>query len=498
MVNRQKLKLHNEGGKKIVHPADAQRRKEKEKYRLRKKEHRKKYHTEVLLNKSPGEIQSQIQFYKELDNAGKLSKANRDRLQRDEAMFGKLKTEINERHQKRLAEPKSYLEVDFEELKSYRKYSVFYDSERNPWGAPPPGHSISYRHPDGSVRPEPPSVDPDVEPMDLVADGKKAASDDSDSDEEEDEPPMLPSSLPDGSLPASSFRSGMPPLPPGMPPLPAGMPQGPTVLPPLPAGMPPLPPGMPPLPACMPPPRPGLSLLPAGMLPLPAGVPPQLGGSTDLPPMPPGMPPLPPVMSEMPPMPSGMPPFAAGVPPGMSPGAADEQFVMPVGYPSVPSSLAGRPDTREQSGFLGVPAAACPTVRSAWGTAPSSASQPHSQEACMRPPNTRPPTSTAIAKGMKPKAARKAFGAPPPPPPKSKAPGRNTGHVAPPPTGASTFFVPTSLRTQKPRVQMSVVTSSATHLTSASILAVQRQRDETSIDRGGMDDAYRADRKSVV
>merc|ERR1712136_262648 len=317
-------------------------------------------------------------------------------------------------------------------------------------------------------RREPPGVDPDVEPMDLVADGKKAASDDSDSDEEEDEPPMLPSSLPDGSLPASSFRSGMPPLPPGMPPLPAGMPQGPTVLPPLPAGMPPLPPGMPPLPACMPPPRPGLSLLPAGM-------PPQLGGSTDLPPMP-----------------SGMPPFAAGVPPGMSPGAADEQFVMPVGYPSVPSSLAGRQDTSDQSGFLGVPAAACPTVRSAWGTAPSSAGQPHSQEACMRPPNTRPPTSTAIAKGMKPKAARKAFVAPPPPPPKSKAPGRNTGHVAPPPTGASTFFVPTSLRTQKPRVQMSVVTSSATHLTSASILAVQRQRDETSIDQGGMDDAYRA------
>merc|ERR1712136_315595 len=317
-----------------------------------------------------------------------------------------LKTEINERHQKRLAEPKSYLEVDFEELKSYRKYSVFYDAERNPWGAPPPGHSISYRHPDGSVRREPPSVDPDVEPMDLVADGKKAASDDSDSDEEEDEPPMLPSSLPDGSLPASSFRSGMPPLP-------AGMPQGPTVLPPLPAGMPPLPPGMPPLPA--------------------------------------GMPPLPPVMSEMPPMPSGMPPFAAGVPPVMSPGAADEQFVMPVGYPSVPSSLAGRQDTSDQSGFLGVPAAACPTVRSAWGTAPSSAGQPHSQEACMRLPNTRPPTSTAIAKGMKPKAARKAFVAPPPPPPKSKAPGRNTGHVAPPPTGASTFFVPTSLRTQKPR-----------------------------------------------
>ncbi|CAL1139087.1 unnamed protein product [Cladocopium goreaui] len=48
--------------------------------------------------------------------------------------------------------------VDFEELKIHRKASIYYDPVKNPYGAPPSGQVLMYRHPDGSVKREPPEL----------------------------------------------------------------------------------------------------------------------------------------------------------------------------------------------------------------------------------------------------------------------------------------------------------------------------------------------------
>eukprot|EP00434_Breviolum_minutum_P025513 symbB.v1.2.022543.t1/scaffold2009.1/size92556/2 len=146
--------------------------------------------------------------------------------------------------------------VDFEELKIHRKASIYYDPVKNPYGAPPQGQVLMYRHPDGSVKREPPELPsgasaaqltqglvpghgdmvlPHQRPMQEEDDGESGESEDEEDDEEDDEP-MLPSELPDGTALPSEPSSpppepGLPPLPPGPPPL---------------AALPPMPPGPPP------------------------------------------------------------------------------------------------------------------------------------------------------------------------------------------------------------------------------------------------------------
>ena len=41
-------------------------------------------------------------------------------------------------------------------MKAVSRLSVYYDKNMNPRGAPPPGKVQAYRHPDGTIRPEPP------------------------------------------------------------------------------------------------------------------------------------------------------------------------------------------------------------------------------------------------------------------------------------------------------------------------------------------------------
>eukprot|EP00928_Gymnodinium_smaydae_P011628 TRINITY_DN14268_c0_g2_i2.p1 TRINITY_DN14268_c0_g2~~TRINITY_DN14268_c0_g2_i2.p1 ORF type:complete len:462 (-),score=130.35 TRINITY_DN14268_c0_g2_i2:69-1454(-) len=286
MGKQNKNVMHDAAGKKIMHPADAIRKKAKKKRIEKVKKERMGNFEKKLLERSPDEIQREIQFLKyDIERKEKakidIPKYVRDKLQRLEVGFERLKEKVEDKHNKRMAEPKSSMHIDFEELKIHRKSSIFYHPVMNPYGAPPNGQMLMYKHPDGSVRREPPAVAAtgSVDSVDREealgpgGGGAGAGSESGDSDsgdddeamDDDDEEPPLPAELPweiGPSIPSSS-SSGAPPLPPGAPPLPAGAPPLPAGLPPLPPGLPPLPPGLPPLPGGFPP--------GAGLPPLPPG-----------------------------------------------------------------------------------------------------------------------------------------------------------------------------------------------------------------------------------
>lgn len=319
--------MHDAEGRKIAHPADAERRKHKKRKLEKFKKTRKDNFEQRMLLMSPESIEMEIRaltadFARKRAHKIEITKMSLDHLARLESNYAKMKDSIEERHEKRMAEPKASHHIDFDELKVHRKSSIYYHPVNNPYGAPPTGQTLMYRHPDGSVKREPPPL---AETQTKTDDRHAAGSDNEDEDENSDDDdsdaePMLPSTLPGGfeieiETSASStmppLLAGLLPIPAGMPPLPAGQPPMPTGMPPLPGGqlllatdMPPLPAGMPPLPVGLPP-------LPAGMPPLHSGVPPFAAGTTSLPT---GMPPLP---SGMPLLPAGMPPLPSGKPPSI-------------------------------------------------------------------------------------------------------------------------------------------------------------------------------------
>merc|ERR1740121_1985793 len=245
----------------IMHPADAIRKQAKKRRIEKAKKERHQNFEKKLLSMNPEDIESNIRDFKdelERKKAAKqdVSKWKADKLNRLEVNFKKMKDKIVEKAKERAARPRGAHEIDFEELKIFRKYSIFYHPVTNPYGAPPTGQVLMYRHPDGSTKREPPELS-DEKLAAVVEDqagagsgpGEDGSEEDSDSEEEDDEP-MLPTSLP--GAPAE-LPPGLPPLiGPGMPPgvvlpqalpaLPPGLPPG-AALPPLPLGKPPLPAG---------------------------------------------------------------------------------------------------------------------------------------------------------------------------------------------------------------------------------------------------------------
>eukprot|EP00444_Apocalathium_aciculiferum_P007546 CAMPEP_0183412524 /NCGR_PEP_ID=MMETSP0370-20130417/21078_1 /TAXON_ID=268820 /ORGANISM="Peridinium aciculiferum, Strain PAER-2" /LENGTH=225 /DNA_ID=CAMNT_0025595635 /DNA_START=32 /DNA_END=706 /DNA_ORIENTATION=+ len=216
-----KEKLHDAGGKKIMHPADAVRRQAKKRKLEKTKQERADNFERKMLGTSPEEVEHEIRALKfdhERKRAAKIevTKHAQDRLTRLEANYKRLKETIQEKHEKRQAEPKSSLHVNFEELKIHRKSSIFYHPINNPYGAPPNGQTLMYRHPDGSVKREPPPLaqedaapaapgfdgpNPDSgsgESEDGASDKGEAKEEDDDDDDDDDMEPMLPSSLPGG------------------------------------------------------------------------------------------------------------------------------------------------------------------------------------------------------------------------------------------------------------------------------------------------------------
>lgn len=445
--------LHDAAGKKILHPADAIRKQAKKKRHEKLKGFRDKNFQQRLLEKAPEEIEQEIRELKadhERKRAHKIevSKFQLDRLKKLEVMYVKLKDEVVERHQKRENEPKSSLYVDFEELKIHRKASVFYHPVMNPYGAPPTGQTVMYRHPDGSVKREPPPVGSDV-PMGSSAKGTAAAdggeSDDSDSDDDaeggEDEDseddgadPLLPESMPGMPAPAPAPQAeaaSLPPLPPGPPPV-AG---APSMLSTMPLG---------PAPGMM-----GLPPLPLGAPPLPMGYPPV------------GTPPLP---LGMPPLPFGQPPLPPGPAPGAPAATSQAEFFAQMSAAGI--QVPGPPPRPQQV-----------------SSAASSSSGP--KAAVGRTATSSDAKSSAVSKDNAVSDLPAGAKAPPPPPKKPA--------VKPPPTQsrASTFFVPTALRSKKP----SQVAGGVLQASSASLVLDNRKKTVASevprvADPVNVDDAF--------
>jgi len=227
-----KKELHNAAGKKIVHPADAERRKHKKRKLEKMKKDRMQSFESKLLDKSPEDIELEIRALKhdqERKAAAKIdiTKAQRDRLTRLETGYKRLKEKVDEKHQSRMAAPKSSLHVDFEELKIHRKASIFYHPVMNPYGAPPTGQTIMYKHPDGSVRREPPAAtEEEIAAAKASDEEEDLTSSGGESEDDDGVEPALPSELPGGPQASQASNPGLPPLPVGLPPLPPGPPPG--------------------------------------------------------------------------------------------------------------------------------------------------------------------------------------------------------------------------------------------------------------------------------
>lgn len=405
MGKQKKATLHDASGKKILHPAEAERKKFKQRARENRAKNRKKNYETKMLQKAPELIEAEINDFQEMDKKGKLTKWKKDKMTREIAFYGRLKNQVESNNSKRMEDQAGdQFFVDFEELKIHRKASIYYDPVKNPYGAPPSGQVLMYRHPDGSVKREPPELPSGVSSAQLTQglvpghgdmvlphqrpmqeeedDGESEESEDDDDDEEDDEP-MLPSELPDGTpLPASSAPG--PPEPPGPP------------GPPEPPGLPPLPPGPPPL--------------------------------TSLPPMPPGPPP-------------GCGSMGVGRGPPMMP-------KLPCFGGGAPQSQADFAKQMMSIGFMPpVPPPVVPEVMGVSGPVPK---RPEDAGFPQRPERPPPPPKKAIFAGDVPpkhppaqKAQEMPLNAKPPPPPPKKAAG-------PPKAAAATRFMPTTLRTKKP------------------------------------------------
>lgn len=453
MGKSKKAVLHDAGGKKILHPAEADRKKAKQRLRENRAKNRKKRFEAKMLEKDTSLVQAEITEFKELEKKGKLTKWKKDKMEREVATFGRLKDQVEQNTQKRFEDNLGdQFYVDFDELKVHRKASIFYDPVKNPYGAPPQGQVLMYRHPDGSVKREPPPlahgsvraamtdglvpghsdmVLPNLgPPEDEPQDGESGESEDEEDDEEDDDEPMLPTELPDGT-----------PLPPGPPvgpapmeaPLPPGPPPGPS--------LPPLPPGAPPT-----------GLLP----PMPPGPPPGCGGG-----LPPGFPGPSSGPPGPPPMPK-LPCFGGGLPQSQADFA---QQMMNMGFiaPPGPPPKGPPPEAMMKQRPPGPPNAGLQKVA---GTPPGPPPKNPSQGGPgpgMRPPGPPPKVNT----GELPKGAK-----PPPPPPKTAAGAAGSAAPATKPLNAATRFMPTTLKTKKP----SQVAGGVLQASSASLSQDARKR----------------------
>eukprot|EP00913_Durusdinium_trenchii_P010707 g10046.t1 len=192
MGKQKKGALHDASGKKILHPAEAERKKFKQRARENRAKNRKKppgrlnYETKML-QKAPELIEAEINDFQEqndelrrrepgesggsfiffvrekaaheMDKKGKLTKWKKDKMTREIAFYGRLKNQVEQNNSKRMEDQAGdQFFVDFDELKIHRKASIYYDPVKNPYGAPPQGQVLMYRHPDGSVKREPPPL----------------------------------------------------------------------------------------------------------------------------------------------------------------------------------------------------------------------------------------------------------------------------------------------------------------------------------------------------
>merc|ERR1719265_2705050 len=152
------------------------------------------------MNEIPENIEEDIRKLQNAHDADKLCQPKINELTRKKRMFDKLKGKIDGKVQRIGDTPMASSWVSYEELRIHHKSSIYYDPVDNPWGAPPNGQPIMYKHPDGSVKREPPEVavsDPicgigetrveDFSIKHKAADAESDDDDDSDDDEDDDE-----------------------------------------------------------------------------------------------------------------------------------------------------------------------------------------------------------------------------------------------------------------------------------------------------------------------
>lgn len=471
MAKQKKNRLNDAGGNKILHPADAERKKMKKRNKDRLKKDRVTHQEAVMLSRSEEDIKQRIAEYKQLEAVAmkqqrtQAAKINRDRAMRDEARLKRMQEQIREAENKRGERSQSSLHIDYNELKTFRKFSIFYHTEKNPWGAPPNGELLMYNHPDGSVKREPPPLSslgagpegPDVamEPGGSDESGSEGEGEmTSEDDEDDDAPPPLPGLIfPSLDEPAGLPGPSMPPLPPGAPPLPPGAPAM--------GGM--MMPGM--IPGMMP----GMPLLPLGMPPLPPGMP--FGMAPSMPPLPPGMPPG---------MALGMAPGVPLMPPGPPPRPAGWRPRSAQAAPNAPVSQASFAQELAASGFaVSAPSSAAPQASPAQRPEPPGLPLPDGPPPSARPPGPEPRPQPPSFPTPEPEAASTVGCAPPPgakpppPPPKKAAVPAAARPALAPGLRAATLFTPTALRSKKP---VAVARSSDHSVSSASLAQSNRQR----------------------
>jgi hypothetical protein len=231
----------------------AQRRKDKQKNKAKMKKRRMEDFTSQVQHMDPEYIQKELKFFELQDKKGELTFRQKHRWEQLKTGVEKFKSEIEENTNKRRKKKEDEAEERrLYEMRLHAKDSIYYDAQMNPLGAPPPGQPVLYKHPDGSIKPEPPGGGSDADFVNPFLPKKQNAessddSDDSDVDQDSQEDdaatgsqsaargfavgpsaPALPKSRPPGApaLPKGP-RPGAAPLPKGPPPKPGGRPPGP-------------------------------------------------------------------------------------------------------------------------------------------------------------------------------------------------------------------------------------------------------------------------------
>lgn len=138
------------------------RKKEKQKEKKKLAQGRKDQFEEELKASTFTDAAHDIQDQQRLRDAGLLSHKGQHALQRKEKYMAVYAPELKKReHETKEKSATDALETALDKQKRVARFSVWYDAVENPFGIPPPGEKPQYRHPDGSVREEPPFEDED-------------------------------------------------------------------------------------------------------------------------------------------------------------------------------------------------------------------------------------------------------------------------------------------------------------------------------------------------
>eukprot|EP00392_Amoebophrya_sp_AT5.2_P001465 g1467.t1 len=152
------------GKKESSNQIEAWRKKNKVKERTKVKELRKEQFESKLKAGDFNDAETELARLRELKDKGKLGFDGEHRLQRQEKYVSLYAPELKQKQRDAQERTEEEKRADLLDRKQrVARFSVYYHAEDNPLGIPPPGEPPKYRHPDGSVRPNPPYDDEEAE-----------------------------------------------------------------------------------------------------------------------------------------------------------------------------------------------------------------------------------------------------------------------------------------------------------------------------------------------